>query len=67
MLKYVFIAIALLTLCAAAPSVHAFGGQGLKNYCAWYSQKARAAGRKGKTKQSEAYWQMYRDCMRGRI
>lgn len=43
----------------------AFGNQGLKNECAWWRKKAMAAGRKGNTKQSEAYWERYRQCMKG--
>ncbi|MGI9371174.1 MAG: hypothetical protein ACR2OJ_01655 [Hyphomicrobiales bacterium] len=65
MLKYACFAIAVMVLYASMPDAHARGGNGLRNYCAWYAQKARAAGRKGKKKQAEAYWQRHRECMRG--
>ncbi|MGI9483813.1 MAG: hypothetical protein ACR2OR_15810 [Hyphomicrobiales bacterium] len=37
------------------------------NQCAWYKSQANAAGRAGNEARKEKYWQMYRDCMRGRI
>ena len=37
------------------------------NQCAWYKSQANAAGRAGNQARKEKYWQMYRDCMKGRI
>jgi len=37
------------------------------NVCSWYKSRAMSNGRHGYVEESEHYWFLYRECMRGRI
>jgi hypothetical protein len=44
-----------------------FGNNEQLNTCSWYKSRAMSNGRRGYVEESEHYWFLYRECMKGRI